>query len=351
MATFSVNQNRQFYVANVYKSKSSLSAEDTAGTIVVKDNGERDEIYFAYKGAESLMRSDLIKVENIISATATDANDMKHNLKSVSVTLDETINSGNPVVGQDYMLRIAFRQAFGNSDNNQYFKYGIVRAYPGKTASDFYKELAESLAKNFVREITPLIDVSLVSHSTESEVADTTVPVLKNGAIQKLTDLAETSTYTSIVISEVAQPWKLGTLKQVPVYFEVYPTTITFEGTEVMWGKAEEITPVGAIDNGKKIADLEYFCMGERGDQYRKMGWPNNIDTKYLIDPEKKYNTIDIHYAYVGDGVSVQKSEKTITIAVPKIGATDKESNVLTNNIINAINRATGLMIATLSVS
>lgn len=349
MATFSVNQNRQFYVANAYKS--TVSSEDTAGTIAVKGNSEKSEIYFSYKGAESLMRSDLIKTENIISAKATDADDMKHNLKSVSVTLDGTINSGNPVVGQDYMLRIAFRQAFGDSDSNQYFKYGIVHIYPGKTASDFYKELAESLAKNFVREITPLIDVSLVSHSTEPEGADTTVPVLKNGVIQKLTDLAETSAYTSIVISEVAQPWKLGTLKQVPVYFEVYPTTITFEGTEVTWGKAKEITPVGAIDNGKKIADLEYFCMGERGDQYRKMGWPNNIDTKYLIDPEKKYNTIDIHYAYVGDGVSVQKSEKTITIAVPKIGSTNSESNVLTNDIIKAINRVTGLLIANLSVS
>ena len=105
------------------------------------------------------------------------------------------------------------------------------------------------------------------------------------------------------------------------------------------------------IDNGHNIADLEYFCMGERGDQYRGMCWPYNIHTKYLVDPNKKYNTIDIHYAYVGDGVSVQKSEKDITIVVPKVGAKNNVSNQLTNDIITAINAATGLTIATLDVS
>ena len=118
-----------------------------------------------------------------------------------------------------------------------------------------------------------------------------------------------------------------------------------------VWGTAEEVASKGSIDNGHNIADLEYFCMGERGDQYRNIGWPNVIKTKYLVDPEKKYNTIDIHYAYVGDGVSVQKSEKDITIVVPKVGANNQASNKLTNEIIAAINTATGLNIATLDNS
>ena len=123
------------------------------------------------------------------------------------------------------------------------------------------------------------------------------------------------------------------------------------DGDERIWGKVEKAESLAKVENGKIIADLEYFCMGERGDQYRNIGWPNVIKTKYLVDPEKKYNTIDIHYAYVGDGVSVQKSEKDITIVVPKVGANNQASNKLTNEIIAAINTATGLNIATLDNS
>ena len=60
---------------------------------------------------------------------------------------------------------------------------------------------------------------------------------------------------------------------------------------------------------------------------------------------------IDIHYAYVGSNESVQKSEKTITLVVPKVGANNQTSNKLANDIISAINAATGLTIATLDVS
>lgn len=91
--------------------------------------------------------------------------------------------------------------------------------------------------------------------------------------------------------------------------------------------------------------------MGERGDMYRGIGYPNNIPTTYLVDPTVKYNVIDIHYAYVGSNESVQKSEKTITLVVPKVGATNSASNKLANDIIEAINTATGLSIATLSVA
>lgn len=351
MATFSVNQNRQLYVANAYKA--SVAETDAAGTISVKADSVKNHFYFPYKGVESLMRSDLINLKNVIYAKATDADNMAHELKAVTVTLDKGVNGGVPISGQDYVLRIAFRQAFGNSDANQYFKYGTVHAYANMSASDFYKVLAESLAKNFSREITPLVDIILTDHDTtkgDATTTDVAVPVLKDGKIQKLPTLASDHAYTAVLIDEVAQPWELGIKKQVPVYFDVYPTTVTFSGDEVVWGKVEATEASGKVENGHKIADLEYFCMGERGDQYRGMCWPYNIHTKYLVDPDKKYNTIDIHYAYVGDGVSVQKSEKDITIVVPKIGATNSVSNKLTNDIINAINTATGLSIATLGV-
>lgn len=339
MATFSTNQVRQLYVAKALKTPHVL-ASDAAGSIAVKNDTAKNHLYFEYKGADNLMRSDLIDIKNILYAKATDADDMAHELKSVTVTLATDVNGGAPVAGQDYILRIVFRQYVGMSDEDQYFKYGMVHAYAGMTASDFYKKLALSLAKNFSREVVPLVKFTL----TNSE--DEAVPV---DATTKESSLIET--YTALVIDEVEQPWRLGIMEQTPVYFTVQPTTITVNGDERIWGTVEDTDPAGTIDNGKKIADLEYFCMGERGDIYRGVGFPNNIPTTYLVDPTVKYNVIDIHYAYVGSNESVQKSEKTITLVVPKVGANNQASNALANSIISAINTATGLTIATLDVS
>lgn len=61
--------------------------------------------------------------------------------------------------------------------------------------------------------------------------------------------------------------------------------------------------------------------MGERGDIYRNMGFPNVIPTTYLVDPTLEYNVVDIHYAYTGGNEEVQKSEKDITVVIPKVGA------------------------------
>lgn len=338
MATFSTNQVRQLYVAKALKTPHVL-AGDAAGSIAVQNDTAKNHLYFEYKGADNLMRSDLIDIKNILYAKATDADDIAHELKAVTVTLDSEVNAGAPVAGQDYILRIVFKQYVGMSDEDQYFKYGMVHAYAGMTASEFYKVLAISLAKNFSREVVPLIKIEVTTGSAETEVTPTT----------KVADL--TGTYTGIVITEVEQPWRLGIMEQTPVYFTVQPTTITVNGDERIWGTVEDTDSTSTIANGKKIADLEYFCMGERGDIYRGVGFPNNIPTTYLVDPTVKYNVIDIHYAYVGSNESVQKSEKTITLVVPKVGANNLASNALANSIISAINTATGLTIATLDVS
>lgn len=326
MATFSVNQVRQLYVATSLKTPHVL-ASDAAGSIAVKNDTVKSHLYFEYKGADNLMRSDLIDTKNILYAKATDAAAMAHNLKSVTVALDSNVNGGAPVAGQDYILRIAFKQYVGMSDEDQYFKYGMVHAYAGMSASEFYKVLAVSLAKNFSREIVPLIKIEIKTASATTEVTPTT----------KVADLKDT--YTGVVVTEVEQPWRLGVMAQTPVYFTVQSVPVTVNGDERHWATLTESTS-GSIGNGKTIADLEYFCMGERGDMYRQVGWPHNIPTTYLVDPTKTYCVFDIHYAYVGSNESVQKSEKTITIV-----CADKAE---LNKVITAFNTATGLSIATL---
>lgn len=326
MATFSANQVRQLYVATSLKTP-HVHASDAAGSIAVKNDTVKSHLYFEYKGADNLMRSDLIDTKNILYAKATDATAMAHNLKSVTVALDSNVNGGAPVAGQDYILRIAFKQYVGMSDEDQYFKYGMVHAYAGMSASEFYKVLAVSLVKNFSREIVPLIKIEIKTASATTEVTPTT----------KVADLKDT--YTGVVVTEVEQPWRLGVMAQTPVYFTVQSVPVTVNGDERHWATLTESTS-GSIGNGKTIADLEYFCMGERGDMYRQVGWPHNIPTTYLVDPTKTYCVFDIHYAYVGSNESVQKSEKTITIV-----CADKTE---LNKVIEAFNTATGLSVATL---
>lgn len=326
MATFSVNQVRQLYVATSLKTPHVL-ASDAAGSIAVKNDTVKSHLYFEYKGADNLMRSDLIDTKNILYAKATDATAMAHSLKSVTIALDSNVNGGAPVAGQDYILRIAFKQYVGMSDEDQYFKYGMVHAYAGMSASEFYKVLAVSLAKNFSREIVPLIKIEIKTASATTEVTPTT----------KVADLKDT--YTGVVVTEVEQPWRLGVMAQTPVYFTVQSVPVTVNGDERHWATLTESTS-GSIGNGKTIADLEYFCMGERGDMYRQVGWPHNIPTTYLVDPTKTYCVFDIHYAYVGSNESVQKSEKTITIVCA--------SKAELNKVITAFNTATGLSVATL---
>lgn len=350
MSVFSTNQVRQLYVATEVRSPHVL-ASDTAGSIALVNDNAKSHLYFEYKGADNLMRSDLIDIKNILYAKVTNAADMATDIKSVTVALDKDV-SGDPVAGQDYILRIAFRQYAGMSDEDQYFKYGMVHVYAGMGADEFYKVLAQSIAKNFSREVTPLIKIEVHSKATKSKgkfdangymvvhpdtkdngKEDATNPYYATDAI--VTDI------DSIRITEVEQPWKLGVMAQTPVYFEVQPLPVIVNGDERIWATVTKGTN-GTIGNGKKIADLEYFCMGERGDIYRGIGFPNNIVTTYLVtNPSKTYHTFDIHYAYVGSNEAVQKSEKDITIV-----CSDKTE---LNEIVTAFNTATGLNVASLA--
>lgn len=333
MATFSTNQTRQLYVATA-----------TNGT-TFKGDTAKSSIYLTQTNATGEpVRSDLIDVKNIISVTAKPAASMARNLKAVTVTLAPDVNGGEPVVGQDYILHINFRQYASLGDQDTYVKHGAVRAFKNMDASKFYASMAVSLAKNFSRELTKLVEIRLgLEHATDTAGKVDTVVISANDKVDDLIEDLKSSgelagnggvanTFNSIIIAEVEQEWTLGIKPQEAVYFDVVPTTIIEEGEEVTWGVTEEGID-GQVGNGKLIADLEYFCMGERGDVYRNIGWPNSIPTKYLVDETKQYDVLDIHYAYVGSNESVQKSEKTITV----VG-----ENADLAKVITAFNTASG---------
>lgn len=324
MSVTSLRQNRQFYVAN--KLVTGATALANKGEIKVKSIGDIEkEVYFEVLGPDTVLKSDYIQVKNITAAKAIKAVDMETPMKKVLVTLDSSVNSGAPIVGQDYILRINLRQFYGMSDQDQYFKDAAVRAVKGMTAKQFYEAMEKALNLCFSREV---------------------------GANAKSNPyLTFSSSVSGLTIEEKPQSWHLGTEAQERVYFDVVPTTVYDGTTDLIWGNVADQTATTKIGNGKKIADLEYFCLGERGDQYRKIGWPNDVETVGMVDPTKTYDVFEIHYAFTDTGVNSYKSEKDITIAVPTaVKSTDGGGADYTviNAIIGAFNTATGLNVATL---
>ena len=367
MANFSVNQSRHLYVAGAYNSSvTSASDTGTIGAVACIQDGQNKELYFKYKGPGGVLKSDFIQLKNLDYAKAIKASDMLVALSVKEITLDATINSGAPVAGQDYILGIDFKGFFSSGDDSDYYKDAAVHITPDiTTASAFYKAMVSALNKAFSREdgatatTNPYVKFEIgYSTNSKSEEGDA------NWA---------GATATKIIITEKEQEWQLGTKKARRVLFDLFPSTIYTSGDDLIWGVVADATPpkqiedtdsssptyedmipnpalvagTNAIGNGRAIADLEWFCMGERGDQYRNVGWPLVIPTTYLADPTKEYNLLELHFAFTDSGVNSYRTEKEITVAFP-MGASGHEYDAI-NAFIGAINSATSLSIATLS--
>lgn len=324
---FTENQATLVYVAKALKT--DFASLKDAGDILVKATPDKQAIYFQHKGIADISRSDLIEVKNIISANATAAKSMEKKLKNATVTLDSSVNGGKPIAGQDYVLRLIFNGYIGISpEDSQYWKYGVVHATNGMSASDFYKKMALSIAKNMSREAVQFIKVFL----GDTEVTPRTKEDKLTGA------------YTGVTIKEVAPDWIRGTKQEKIVRLTVEPTTVNDGTGDVVWGTVK-YSDGDTLKNGKEIADMEYFFAGEKGDQYRLINWPDYVPTEYLVDPTQEYDVIDIHYSYVGSNESVQKSEKDIKLIVPA-GKADGISKA-----INALITASGIQINTLTAA
>ena len=212
---------------------------------------------------------------------------MKTALKKTVVTFKDS-----PIAGQEYIVKVTFTGYAGAGDANYTVKYGFATAdseIADNTA--LAKALADSLNKN-LKDLIPL-----ATAKAEGE---------------------------TLVIKEVEQPWEAGVKPFCVIPFEVSLMPIINKGVETVWGDVETSNSSDDGDiiiNGKKIADAEWFHSGARGDMYRGFGYPHSVKTKLLADEDTAYDTLDIHYAYVGPNEGAQKSEKTITIAYP-VGTT-----------------------------
>lgn len=287
MATFSTDQVRQLYIA-LSKETSVTNVTPDGGMNIVKTP---EDVFISYKSpnSDTPVRSDLIPIKNVTCARASKARERK--LKLFSVKLDPTVNGGNPIAGQDYVLSISF-DFLGSYDNKTY-ETVAYRVKSTDTATTVIQGLADILNKS-----------------------------LKTNPIQAI---KVTAVGTTLNIEELESDWVLGKKRDRSLIFLPRTTKVNDNGNDVPWGIVKDITATNTnvIKNGKTTADMEYFYLGERADIYRNMGYPNNFNNKYLVDPTKEYEFIDIEYFYAGDAEDIQKSKKMISIAAIKGSAYD----------------------------
>lgn len=289
MAIFTTNSVRHFYVLK--SKKDSVEGLTNAGDYLVSTTQDGKK-YFQYMGEGGLIFSDLIDPKTITHVKYTAGEDTP--TSKITVTLP---TGASLVAGQDYVIRVKVLSHYSPAQEAAMFQFGVVHANNDmvKTPKTFWEALAKSLNANL------------------------------NKGEEKLFDI--TASATSLVIEEIPQTknYKRGSISVKPVNFEVYTSEsiLYFAGEEggegyyetMLWGKDSKSAGTKPIKNAYKIADMEHFYHGERGDVYRDSVAKTGLDTKYMInDFSVNYNTLDIHFAFVDTGTESYRSEKDIIL-------------------------------------
>lgn len=285
---FSVNQNRQFYV--VKAKKTSVAGLTTVGDfypVAPTTDYLKDCIWGHYLGASGeIIRTDLIKKKCILSGSLAGPKDDALQLPTYTLTV---LDSTEVSTENTYYVRITLRDYYGSGDDTTYIK--TVSYKPTEaTVANLTHGIAEAISDGFARE-----------YEKPFTIAESTT--------------GSSTTAAHVVTLTTQLSFSLGKSNLIP------PTAIiaTFDGDGDQWGTFVESYTEAPTKNSTRLAQLEYFCMGERGDQYRKVGFPYEIESKCLVDATSTsgYFVLDIHYAYIGDGMENQASEKTMTIVTP----------------------------------
>ena len=319
MVNFNTNQTRHLYVATgVGSAVGSL----TPGQIMLGGPDKNDNIWFNYKNAEGdLVRSDSINIKNIKYVTKTTAAQLATPLKQVLVAVDSNVldvtkatNYGKVV---DLTVHIRNLTSYDDSDNLT-FVASVVLGADTNTATKFHKALAEAVALAMMKPNKNVDYLKVFSNGTE---------VTKAIAKAK----SATGAAAGIVIAQAAQKYVRGKLSNEPLNFDVEFHLRDGE-EDLQWGTATVlksgdtgfIAANASIPGYFKVADLEYFAMGERGDYYRGYMYPNDYTPEYLVktDGSVNYDILNIEFFYQGGAENIQKSPRLIQIAAPAANIT-----------------------------
>ena len=283
MAVFTSNQVNHVYIAKALQS--TPAALTDAGDIAVVKNAEGD-LYFVYKNAMGgNVRSDLIPIKNIMWAKgiAKDHRTQKRALKKYTVTIPTLFDDPDEVakvVGKT--LTVTLEVVLYNGIETVYRKQASVLINKDDDSTTIADRLFKTLKASFDRD-------DYVNDKFGITIASNVITIEEKSQSAK---------------------YKVGLYANDGIQFSVFS-----EDEDLI--VAEDTTNPTYIGNGYSIADLEYFALGERGDVYRNIGWPNVFPSKTLAvaDDTISYDVLQIHFAFTDSNEGVQKSEKDITIA------------------------------------
>lgn len=334
MAVFSTIQNRHFYVvtgkqdpATVkgYASAAGYPDATKAGHTALQIIGAHDNPAYGMPAAVTtaqaadafeflyvnaigeITHSDLIWKHSIRSVRLTKAADMEKPLQTFTITRDTSITAAK---GDNKVWYITFRfPAFQNATDEEV--QSKVVSFPWDSNDN---DWADSAARAINAAFAP-----------------------KHNMYNKLVVASKSSANVVQVYAPEGGPFILGQHTNKPTRMEVGAFEIeifddatlnTIPGSNdyrvKTAGTVADVTstsPAGTIKNTKAIQDLEWFCMGERGDQFRLAAFPNQIQTPYMVDATKEYDTLDIQFYFQGEGTRADKSEKHITLVAEAAGS------------------------------
>ena len=289
MAVFTSNQVNHVYVAKAVCD--SVAGLTNPGDIFVGKTGT-NELYFVYKNADGgIVRSDLIPLKNVMWANVIKGTDssQKRALKKFEIGIHSLVDSDVDKTA----LTVVLEKTLHNGIETVYRKTATVLVKT-TTIADVVDALKNAIDNSFSRD--------------DYVKDDFTITTTGSGTSKK------------VVITEKSQSskYKKGTYANEAVNFNVFTYDV------------EKMTVTGPTDttdyiyNSYDIADLEYFALGERGDLYRNVGWPNSFPSKTLaeVGDSVSYGALRIHFAFTDSNEGVQKSEKDITIVFKEDAST-----------------------------
>lgn len=293
---FSTNQVMQLFVIGSNESAEVKPIKTPDG------NGVRGYIVKIKDSKGNVIdNSDIIDANNILYTAESLAKDETMQRKGLLVKLNSAVNGGAPIAGEDYVLTLVYR-GFGEEDT--YSKVFEAKAVANESAATLLQKLAASALLNMDVEESPLYELY-----TAAGVAIDNTNV-------------DTITADGFYIVEPVPYWSLGRFEETLMKIDVQVAPVTLEGEEeTEWlanykfaAMPSTVTAVKAIPNTHRIADLEYFCKGERGTSNALVGWPDTPDYKGKVNPDSAngYDVVTIHCAFVGANASNQKSEKDL---------------------------------------
>lgn len=338
MALFSVNQNVQWFTPTSAEVTELKKVANTS-TLLKTDAGK---VWFTATSGAKQHRSEVMEIKNGGYLKFVAKADMDTTAKCVKLVMNSGVNSGTPIDNEVYGIYINQRNYHALGDN-MFAELGAEVRYGsnfnlgnGYEVINSAAKLLNALALGLVRNLGADNDLYRVIVATASDAA--TYEVSAN------TDLHSTST-AAIYIMAKEQDWIQGTMQRERVsvstedFFLSDITVNTMDRND--WGTLTDIdltdtstysTLLASLasasiayswNNSKDMADMEWFYLGEHGDNMRLAGYPNANaatikGTIYNINPASSagYDLIMIHHAYVGAGNAVQKSEQDIMIAV-----------------------------------